>query len=134
MRALALPSSTLSVLTVAVLALSASACTWVNMAPGAQSVRVLSPGAAPGCEKRGEVAVAVKHNVAFYERNQLRVREELETLARNEAPGLQADTIQPLGEPSQGQQRFAAYRCGAGAVPAAQKPASTGAQTYPVEN
>jgi hypothetical protein len=115
-----------------VLALSASACTWVNMAPGAQAVRVLSAGAAPGCEKRGEVVVSVKHNVAFYERNALRVREELETLARNEAPGLQADTIQPLADPSQGSQRFAAYRCGSGAAPAAQKPTSGAAQTYPV--
>jgi hypothetical protein len=130
MRAPALPS-----LAATVLALSVSACTWVNMAPGAQAVRVVSPGAAPSCEKRGEVAVAVKHNVAFYERNALRVREELETLARNEAPGLQADTIQPLAEPSQGQQRFAAYRCGPGAAPAspaAQNPASGSAQTYPI--
>ncbi|QQQ01680.1 DUF4156 domain-containing protein [Lysobacter enzymogenes] len=118
------------------LALSVSACTWVDMAPGAQSVRVISPGAAPSCEKRGEVQVAVKHNVAFYERNELRVREELETLARNEAPSLQADTIQALAAPAEGAQRFAAYRCGAGAVPAAapaaQNPASGGAQTYPV--
>ncbi|QQP94624.1 DUF4156 domain-containing protein [Lysobacter enzymogenes] len=118
------------------LALSVSACTWVNMAPGAQAVRVLSPGAAPACEKRGEVQVAVKHNIAFYERNELRVREELETLARNEAPALQADTIQALADPNQGAQRFGAYRCGAAgpgaAAPAAQKPASGSAQTYPV--
>jgi len=40
------------------------------------------------------------------------VREELETLARNEAPGLGADTLQPLEEPRDGEQRFAAYRCG----------------------
>lgn len=117
------------------LALSLSACTWVDMAPGAQGVRVISAGAAPSCEKRGEVQVAVKHNVAFYERNELRVREELETLARNEAPGLQADTIQPLSAPAQGTQRFAAYRCGGGAhtaAPAAQNPASGAAQTYPL--
>ncbi len=115
------------------LALSVSACTWVNMAPGAQAVRVLSAGAAPSCEKRGEVQVAVKHNVAFYERNPLRVREELETLARNEAPSLQADTIQPLAPPNAGQQRFGAYRCGANApAPAAQAAPSSAAQTYPV--
>lgn len=118
------------------LALSVSACTWVNMAPGAQAVRVLSPGAAPGCEKRGEVQVAVKHNIAFYERNELRVREELETLARNEAPALQADTIQPLTPPAEGAQRFAAFRCGANApratAPAAQNPASGSAQTFPI--
>ena len=89
-----------------------SACTWVHLAPTAKNVRVLPAGAAPaGCEKRGEVAVSVKDSVAFYERNALRVRDELETLARNEAPGLQADTLQPLGDPAHGEQRFAAFRC-----------------------
>jgi len=78
-----------------------SACTWVHMAPGPPA----------GCEKRGEVEVSVKHSVAFIERNALKVRDELETLARNEAPGLQADTIHPLDEPRAGSQRFAAWRC-----------------------
>lgn len=92
------------------LSLSAAGCTWVHMAPGASAVRVVS--AAPGgCEKRGEVEVSVKHSIAFVERNQLRVREELETLARNEAPGLNANTIHPLGEPAGGSQRFAAWHC-----------------------
>jgi len=92
------------------LATLVSACTWVHMAPGASAVRVV--GSAPGgCEKRGEVEVSVKHSIAFIERNQLKVRDELETLARNEAPGLQADTVNPLGEPSGGSQRFAAWRC-----------------------
>ncbi len=92
---------------------AAGGCTWVHMAPGASAVRVIDAGGAPaGCQKRGEVVVSVKDSVAFYERNQLRVREELETLARNEAPGLQADTIQPLAEPANGEQRFAAWQCG----------------------
>lgn len=97
----------------AVTAVALSACTWVHLAPEAKSVRVIAAGAAPaGCEKRGEVAVSVKDSVAFYDRNTLRVRDELETLARNEAPGLQADTLQPLADPAGGEQRFAAYRCG----------------------
>ena len=101
----------LPLMTVAVV-LVLSGCTWVHMAPGAVAVRVIAAGAAPAdCEKRGEVSVAVKNNVAFYERNELRVRDELETLARNEAPGLQANTVQPLGDPSGGEQRFAAYHC-----------------------
>ncbi|NYZ61364.1 DUF4156 domain-containing protein [Luteimonas deserti] len=98
-------------LLVVLLSLSASGCTWVHMAPGASAVRVT--GVAPtGCEKRGEVEVSVTHNIAFIERNALRVLEELETLARNEAPGMGADTMSPLGEPSGGTQRFAAWRCG----------------------
>jgi hypothetical protein len=92
---------------------AAAGCTWVHMAPGAKAVRVLPQGTPPaGCEKRGEVAVSVRESIAFYERNDLRVREELETLARNEAPGLGADTIQPLTAPANGEQRFAAWHCG----------------------
>lgn len=57
----------------------------------------------------------MKDSVAFYDRNPLRVQEELETLARNEAPGLGADTVQPLGPPKAGSQRYAAWKCGASA-------------------
>lgn len=92
-------------------AASVSGCTWVHMAPGASAVRVAA-SAPTGCEKRGEVEVSVKHSVAFVERNPLRVRDELETLARNEAPGLGADTVHPLAPPVAGSQRFAAWRCG----------------------
>ena len=107
------PPPMIRALALAALVLLAPACVWVHMAPGAQAVRVVAQGAAPsGCENRGEIAVSVKDRVAFYERNALRVRDELETLARNEAPSLQADTIQPLGPPAAGEQRFAAWRCG----------------------
>jgi len=124
---------------VLVSAMVAGGCTWVDMAPGGASVRVIDGNGPPaGCEKRGEVEVTVKSKVAFYERNQLRVREELETLARNEAIGLQADTVQPMGEPINGSQRFAAWRCGARrgstapmASPAT-SPATGSAQTYPL--
>ena len=116
-------------------AVFASGCTWVHMAPGASAVRVIGAGGPPAdCTKRGEIAVSVKDSVAFYERNALRVREELETLARNEAPGLGADTVQPLAAPAHGEQRFAAYRCGAvQPVPGPAAPASgSRVETYPV--
>lgn len=118
---------------------TSAGCTWVHMAPGASAVRVIGAGGAPsGCEQRGEIAVSVKDSIAFYERNDLRVREELETLARNEAPGIQADSIQPLGPPIEGEQRFAAYQCGT--TPAVPGPVGSpaadstrsGVQTYPI--
>jgi hypothetical protein len=97
-------------LAAAVIALSG--CTWVHMAPGASAVKVASTAPA-NCEKRGDISVSVADKVALvYERNDLRVREELETLARNEAPGIGADTISPMGEPVNGDQQFAAWRCG----------------------
>lgn len=93
------------------LALALGGCTWVKMAPGASAVRIAS-SAPTGCQKLGEVEVSVKHSIAFVERNPLRVREELETLARNEGPGLGADTMHALTEPLNGTQSFAAWRCG----------------------
>ncbi|GAA4786362.1 DUF4156 domain-containing protein [Lysobacter hankyongensis] len=95
---------------IAAACLLAAGCTWVHMAPGASKVRVVD-GTPAGCEKRGEVEVSVKDSVAFYERNRLKVRDELETLARNEAPGLGADTVQPVAPPVSGEQRYIAWRC-----------------------
>lgn len=87
------------------------ACTFVHMAPGAGKVRVLA--SAPGsCQKRGEVEVSVKDRLGPYERSESQVRDELETLARNEAPGLGADSISPITPPRDGEQRWAMWRCG----------------------
>ena len=93
----------------AALALSLPACTFVHMAPSATKVKVLA--SAPSCEKRGEAEVSVRHKVGFYERSEAQVRDELETLARNEAPGVGADSISPLGQPVDGTQRWALWRC-----------------------
>ena len=96
----------------ALVALSAS-CSFVEMAPGGEAVRVVAPGQLPaGCVRRGEVEVSVKDRLGPYSRDELRVKDELEVLARNEAPGLDADTIQAKGPPADGEQRFIAFRCG----------------------
>ena len=89
---------------------SLSACTFVHMAPSATSVKVLA--SAPTCERRGEAEVSVRHKVGFYERSEAQVRDELETLARNEAPGVGADSISPIDQPADGTQRWALWRCG----------------------
>lgn len=94
------------------LALSVCACTWVPMRDGAQFVRVLPLGAAtPGCTRLGEIEGNVTDKVALYERNALRVQDELETMARNEAVGLGANTVVPLEAVRDGRQRYAAWRC-----------------------
>ncbi len=104
------------------LAVLLSACTFVQIQPGGQSIRVVPAGAPINCEKRGEIGVSVKDRLGPLERNDLKVRDELEVLARNEAPGLGADTVQALDQPIDGEQRFAAYRCGA-TTPSATAPA-----------
>ncbi len=98
---------------IASFAATLSACTWVHLDPAAENVRVVPAGAAPAaCAKKGEINVSVKNSVGVYNRKPLKVRDELETLARNEAPSLQADTVQSLGDPFDGTQHFAAYTCG----------------------
>lgn len=90
-----------------------SACTWVKMEPQGAEVRVARAGDdLSGCTRRGKVGVSVRDNVGLYQRNDLKVRDELETMARNEAASLNADTVQPINQPSDGEQEFVAYACG----------------------
>ena len=110
---------------------SLSACTWVKMEPGGKGVRVAGLNDDLSvCTKRGEVAVSVRDKVGLYQRNELKVRDELETMARNEATGLDADTVQAANEPSAGEQRYVAYSCGRNA-PIARGPARSASTTAP---
>jgi len=87
-------------------------CEVVRMEPGAAQVHVLPLGQSlASCQRLGELSVSIQHRVGPYERNNLAVREELETLARNEALTLHADAVQPEAEPAKGRQRWLAYRC-----------------------
>lgn len=111
-------------LSLALLSLAFSSCTWVKMEPGATQVRVLAAAAdTSACVLRGEIGVSVKDRVGLYDRKELKVRDELETMARNEALDLDADAIKPLDEPIAGEQRFSAFRCGA-SMPSRRAPAS----------
>jgi len=97
---------------VLVVTLAASACAWVKPDRDGTNVRVAYDGNVNGCTKMGEIGVGVRDTLLFgVERNQIKVTDELESLARNEAATLKADTITALNEPREGQQRFAAYRC-----------------------
>ena len=72
-----------------------SACTWVHMAPGASAVRIVaSPPAS--CEKRGEIEVAVKHSVAFIDRNAVYVtmRDEIVEMVGQTAYDLLVDHLE----------------------------------------
>jgi hypothetical protein len=123
-----------------------SGCTWVKMEPQGARVRVAQAGDdVSACTRRGEVGVSVRDKVGLYQRNDLKVRDELETMARNEAASLDADTVQPVNQPSAGEQKFIAYACGrhvptARAVPPREtRPAPDGprqadeAETFPVD-
>jgi len=86
--------------------------------------------------------VSVLDHVGPMNRNDLKVRDELEVMARNEAADSGADTIKPLGEPRDGEQSFAAFHCGRaiadGPAPRTrieQRDANgTATQTYPIKD
>lgn len=113
-------------------------CTWVKLEDSGSGVRVAYDGRVDGCEKAGDIGVSVKDRVGFYDRSDLKVKDELETLARNEAASLPADTLVAKGEPRNGEQSFAAYRCGSRRGTAAAREAAPPArqqgeaETYPV--
>ncbi|ANB19734.1 Hypothetical protein I596_3751 [Dokdonella koreensis DS-123] len=114
-------------------------CSWgIKLDAGGRNVRVAWDGNVSGCTERGKVTVSVLDRVGPVDRSNLKVRDELEVMARNEAAGLQADTIRPLGDPRDGAQSWAAYRCGpAVARPATDRPAERPPQgateTYPIK-
>lgn len=109
-------------------------CTFVKMGPGGSAVRVEAIGKdLSACEKRGDITVSVKDRLGPYERDTLRVKDELEVLARNEAPGLKADTVQALAEVSDGGQKWRAFRCN-GAAAAREIESPDKAITQPIKD
>jgi hypothetical protein len=98
----------LSIATVA----GVQACTWVKSSDSGNAVHVAYNGNVTGCRDVGQVSVTVADHVAFYHRPSLKVRDELETLARNQAASIPADTIRATSDPVDGAQSFEAYVCG----------------------
>ena len=94
-----------------------------------------------GCKDAGKVTVSVLDRVGPVDRSGVKVSDELEIMARNEAAGLGADTIRPLGEPRDGAQSWGAYTCGSvvrvpvrreGEAPPPPPPGEA-VETYPVK-
>ena len=93
------------------LALSLTACTWVKLTPEGEKVRLLSTSEVKSCKKMGKTTVSLKDKIAGFERDREKVQKELEALARNSAIDLKGDTIVPASEIKDGKQVFDVYRC-----------------------
>lgn len=116
-----------------VLTAALGACTWVKPSTGGTAVHVVYEGKVTGCREAGSISVSVADKIAFYHRSDLKVRDELETLARNQAASMPADTIQATSQPQDGAQTFAAYVCGSTRVHERAPESKDGAQTFPVK-
>jgi hypothetical protein len=119
-------------------------CTWgINLDEGAKNVRTAWNGDVSSCQNVGKMTVSVQSRVGPIDRNDIKVRDELEVLARNQAAELHADTIKPLGEPTDGNQAWGAYKCGGGPLPSSGQreaprqdnnpPAANGVETFPTK-
>jgi hypothetical protein len=117
------------------------ACTWgITLDEAGKQVRTAWNGDVAQCRDLGKVTVSVMDHVGPVDRNDIKVRDELEVMARNEAAKMNADTIKPLGEPVDGSQAWGAYQCGSARPASAAAPASRpapassgGVQTFPVQ-
>lgn len=122
--------------------LAVAACSWgIKLDNHGRNVRTAWNDNVAGCRESGKVTVSVLDHIGPMDRRDLKVRDELEVLARNEAGKMGADTIRPLGEPRDGEQSFATYVCGndrrgnAGDAPKREDrraPAAT--ETFPIRN
>lgn len=122
------------------------ACSWgITLDDDAKGVRAAWSGDVSSCRNLGKVTVSVMDHVGPVDRNDIKVRDELEVMARNEAAKMHADTVKPLAEPNDGSQPWGAYDCGArgpapGRAPASSAPADqsqpanpASTETFPVK-
>ena len=98
----------ISMLTIPLLTL---ACNWVPLTIEGENVRVLQADAVADCQKIGNVTSKTSDRIIIFARSDRKIREELESLSRNEAVGLNGDVIVPIGTESGGRQSFDVYRC-----------------------
>ncbi len=92
-------------------AVSLSACTWVKPTTRSQAIAYVPAEAAASCQKLGTVSVETLNKVALMSRDPVTIKNELITLAKNEAVILKGDTISDLTPIKDGKQDFTVARC-----------------------
>lgn len=125
-------------------AVALAGCSWgIKLTDAGRQVRTDWNGDMSACHQIGKVTVSVADHLGPIDRNPIKVRDELEVMARNEAadmPG--ADSVHPLADPADGSQPWGVYQCGAagsnvpasraGTAPAASQ--NGGVKTYPIDS
>jgi hypothetical protein len=110
-------------------------CSWgIKLSDAGRRVQTDWNGPMTGCKQLGKVTVSVADRLGPFDRNSIKVRDELEVMARNEDAGMGADTVHPLAEPNEGSQLWGAYQCKGAAAPASTSTRNNGTQTFPVDS
>ena len=93
-----------------------AACSWgIKLDSAGSNIRVAWNDDVSACRSLGKITVSVLGRVGPMDRSQVKINDELEIMARNEAAGMQADTIKPLANAANGEQSWGAYACGTAA-------------------
>ncbi|TNC79942.1 MAG: hypothetical protein C9356_16810 [Oleiphilus sp.] len=98
-----------SALKLLALALTLSACSFVEVKPGAENIILANNDS--GCERLGSTTVSVMHEVGFIDRDEETVEEELQILAQNSAYKMGGNAIWPETEVNEGERIFTVLRC-----------------------
>jgi hypothetical protein len=105
------PIDIASIISVFAILVPALGCTWVPLTSEGEKIRVLQASAVTDCQKVGKVTSKTSDRIWIFARTDRKVREELESLSRNEAVDLNGDAIVPIGAVTEGRQTFEVYRC-----------------------
>lgn len=89
----------------------AGGCSWVETTPEGNQVRVVPADRVTDCDHHGELTVYTKAAIAGVDRSASKIQEELESLARNEAATMNADTIVASTQIKNGRRTYQVYRC-----------------------
>ncbi|MEY4193919.1 MAG: hypothetical protein RLZZ226_287 [Pseudomonadota bacterium] len=93
------------------LSVTLAGCTWVDVKPQGEKVRVLAPQEVTHCRLMGRVTSKTAASVLVFVRGREKVQEEVYRLARNNAGDMGGDSVVPTGPLIEGEQTFNVYRC-----------------------
>ena len=117
-------------------------CSWgIRLNDAGRQVRTAWLSDVSGCKYLGKITVSVMDHVGPVNRNPIKVDDELEVMARNQAASMNADTVKPMDKPHGGEQSWGAYQCGSQPLPPAagqgkgtSQPPTGKASTFPIKD
>ena len=92
-------------------AIGLTACQWVPLTPEGKAVRVVTAADVASCKELATVTGKTTVTVGPLARNEKKVANEVEALARNEAAKSGANAIVPKGPLEWDERSYSAYRC-----------------------
>jgi Domain of unknown function (DUF4156) len=86
-------------------------CAWVDLSEAGKKVRTTTIDEVASCSKLATITVNTAYKVGFLNRDDYKLRTELNDLARNEAAKLGGNTLVAMTKPEKGSQAFGVYVC-----------------------